>query len=508
MNRRHFFQSVGAVAATVAAGSALPAVAQTQSTTSPTTRKALFNGSPRMTPLRGYAGQDVLCERAAIEGKVPDALRGTFYRNGPGLFERGVGANKQRYSHWFDGDGLVHAWRFTDKGVSHQARFVQTKKFIAEQAANEFLTPSFGSPIKAKLPVRNSDDVNTGNTNVYKLGDRLLAMWEGGSATAMNPDTLETTGIVAWTPELKHMPFSAHPKIDPDGTFWNFGTLMGKMVLYHVSAKGDLIKHAVIDAPAGGMVHDFAVTHKHLVFLLPPIGIDYAAMRNGAAFGQALTWKGNESTRVLIVDRNDFTKRRILEMPAFMVFHFGNAWEANNVIHVDFVQSKDLNIMSDWMPRMMRGETVAPDRSNPAFVTIDLNRGTCSVTMRDENCEFPRVDPRFVGLRNRNVYYPVGRGDREDGWGFGGVMRVDTDTGKVDRFNFSDDVALEEHVVVPKPGSSREGEGWLVGVGFDVAAQQSFATVFDALDLAAGPQALVRLPYWTPICFHGHFHAA
>jgi carotenoid cleavage dioxygenase len=178
------------------------------------------------------------------------------------------------------------------------------------------------------------------------------------------------------------------------------------------------------------------------------------------------------------------------------------------VIHVDFVQSKDLNIMSDWMPRMMRGETVPPDPSNPAFVTIDLNRGSCSVSLREENCEFPRVDPRFVGLRNRNVYYPVGNGDREEGWGFSGVMRIDTDSGKVDRFNFGEDVALEEHVMVPKPGSSREGDGWLVGVGFDVATQQSFATVFDALNLAAGPLALVRLPYWTPACFHGHFHAA
>ncbi|MFN5030149.1 MAG: carotenoid oxygenase family protein, partial [Burkholderiales bacterium] len=174
MNRRHFLHSVGAAAATVATAAAPPAVAQTLTATA--TRKALFNGSPRMTPLRGYAGQDVSCERAAVEGKIPEALRGVFYRNGPGLFERGVGANKQRYSHWFDGDGLVHAWRFTDKGVSHHARFVQSKKLLAEQAANEFLAPSFGSAFKAKMLVRNGDDLNTANTNVYKLGDRLLAM--------------------------------------------------------------------------------------------------------------------------------------------------------------------------------------------------------------------------------------------------------------------------------------------------------------------------------------------
>ena len=501
MNRRNFIVSVGAVAAAgTLPSSAFANVAAAAS-------KPLFSGPPRMTPLRGFAGQDVMCERAAIEGKLPAALRGVFYRNGPGLFERGVGANAQRYSHWFDGDGLVNAWRFTDQGVSHQARFVQTKKFIAEQEANTFLVPAFGSTIKARVPVRNSDDVNTANTNVIKLGDRLLALWEGGSATAMHPLTLETQGIVAWAPELKHMPFSAHPKVDPDGTFWNFGTMFGKMVVYHLSAKGDLIKHAVFDAPAGGMVHDFAVTHRHLVFLLPPIGLDVAAMRQGVSIGQAMTWKGDESTKVLIVDRNDFSKRRVLEMPSFMVFHFGNAWEQDNVICADFVHSKDMGVMSDWMPRMMRGEMVVPDKSVPAFVTIDLNRGKCSMTLRDENCEFPRVDPRVVGLRNRNVYYPVGS-EHEAGYGFSGVMRVDIESGKVDRFDFREDVALEEHVVVPKPGSSREGEGWLVGVGFDVARQQSFATVFDALNLAAGPQALVRLPYWTPTCFHGNFYAA
>ena len=507
MNRRNFFASVGATAVSTA----LPTAAKPSTTAAAPTAgapKALFNGNPHMTPLRGYAGQNVMCERAAVEGTIPAELRGVFYRNGPGLFERGTGAAAQRYSHWFDGDGLVHAWRFTDKGVSHQAKFVESKKFLAEQAANEFLAPAFGSAFKTKMRVRNSDDLNTANTNVYKLGDQLLALWEGGSATEMDPVTLETRGLVAWTPELKHMPFSAHPKIDPDGTFWNFGTLMGKMIVYHLSVKGELIKHAVFDAPAGGMVHDFAVTNKHLVFLLPPIGIDYAAMRNGAAYGQALTWKGSESTKVLIVDRNDFSKRRLLEMPSFMVFHFGNAWEADNVIRVDFVHSKNMSVMSDWMPRMMRGETVAPDQSNPAFVTIDLNRGKCDITLRSETCEFPRVDPRVVGLRNRNVYYPVGRGERDEGFGFTGVMRVDVESGKVDQFHFRDEVALEEHVVVPKPGSSKEGEGWLVGVGFDVTRQQSFATVFDALNLAAGPQALVRLPYWTPVCFHGHFHAA
>ena len=51
-----------------------------------------------------------------------------------------------------------------------------------------------------------------------------------------------------------------------------------------------------------------------------------------------------------------------------------------------------------------------------------------------------------------------------------GVMCLDTDTGKTDVASMGANVQLEEHVMVPKPGSSKEGEGWLVGVGFDMQA--------------------------------------
>ena len=116
---------------------------------------------------------------------------------------------------------------------------MRTEKFVAESAANEFLLPAFGSRIKAKRAVKNSDSVNTANTNVVLLGDKLLAMWEGGSAYELDPNTLATRGPVAWKPELKAMPFSAHPKVEADGTFWNFGrVMMSKTILYHFVGQG------------------------------------------------------------------------------------------------------------------------------------------------------------------------------------------------------------------------------------------------------------------------------
>lgn len=38
-----------------------------------------------------------------MDGAMPQALSGVFYRNGPARHERGG----MRYHHWFDGDGMV-----------------------------------------------------------------------------------------------------------------------------------------------------------------------------------------------------------------------------------------------------------------------------------------------------------------------------------------------------------------------------------------------------------------
>lgn len=37
-----------------------------------------------------------------------------------------------RYHYWFDGDGMVQAFRFRGTGVSRLGRFVRTKKYAAE----------------------------------------------------------------------------------------------------------------------------------------------------------------------------------------------------------------------------------------------------------------------------------------------------------------------------------------------------------------------------------------
>src|SRR5512142_3043014 len=60
-----------------------------------------------------------------VEGRLPAELRGTLYRNGPGLFDRG-GLRKRTL---LDGDGMVQSFCFHKEGVRYRNRFVRTPKF-------------------------------------------------------------------------------------------------------------------------------------------------------------------------------------------------------------------------------------------------------------------------------------------------------------------------------------------------------------------------------------------
>ena len=178
-------------------------------------------GQRLLQPFKGVADGSVeLQAQALLRGRWPADLQGRFYRNGPALFERAG----QRYHHWFDGDGMVQQFTIGGGRVSHRGRLVRTAKLQAEERAGRFLMSALGTAIEGGPPGSGPDAFNTANTSVLEHGGRLLALWEGGSAYALDPADLSTQGPVTWRKDLQQVPFSAHPKVDASGHLWNFGT--------------------------------------------------------------------------------------------------------------------------------------------------------------------------------------------------------------------------------------------------------------------------------------------
>jgi len=492
---RRTLLSVGGAAL---AGSMLPLAAAQAATDA---WQAEFAAALARTPwLIGW--RDVGVERLdtaemVIEGAWPKDLTGRFYRNGPARHERGG----QRYHHWFDGDGMVHEYRIADGRVAHRGRMIRTSKYQAEERAGHFLSNGFGTLFPG-ASYGSVNAINVANINILPVGNQLLALWEGGPAWSLDPVSLEAQGAKSWRPDLANLPFSAHPKVEPDGTVWNFGTgLDGRALIYRITPAGDLADVSMLPLDQPSMIHDFIVTERHLVFLLAPLLLDRARLSAGETFLDAHVWHPDRPMRVMVVAKDDPTRLRRYDLAAGFTFHFGNGWEERDgTIRFDHCRRSDPSAMFGPLRAIMRGAVEQGADARWSQVTL-FPDGRAEEQGSPEHTEFGRVDPRVVGRRNRFVYLLEASAGRSIPL-FDTVVRRDWQGG-ADRFSYGPDVFAEEHVFVPRPGSTAEGDGWLIGTVLDWRRGRTGLSVFRADRLADGPLARAWLPYAIPLGLHG-----
>ena len=495
MQRRQFLtRALGFGALTLNVGSALADSA---------TYKAFHTALKTHPELAVYADVNgAQAGVARIEGRLPKDLNGVFFRNGPGRFELGG----ERYHHWFDGDGFAQRWQISNGKVSHVGRFVQTAKYQNESKAGHFLYPTFGTHV-GRAAMKNNDTINTANTNLLPFGGSVYALWEGGSATELDPVTLETRGLKTWRPDLKAMPFSAHPKLDANGSLWNFGAIPGsdQLALYHLSLDGSVAAVGVVTIPDVAMVHDFAVTAAHLVFLIAPFDVvqspdtSFLDMHHWAGGGQ-----NARPMRAVVIDKASLQIRQIFEMSPRMVFHVGNAFDDGNTTRLDAVFHE--GVVLHELCNIMRGERPPKASASSSTVQITLDHGNKTVQEARlfGTSEFPRVMPQVVGQRHRAL---VVLGSTPDVDVLNTVNLLNTDSGKADSYRFGAGWQVEEHVLVPRCIAKSETDGYLLGVAQNTRKRQTVMTVFEAARVSAGPIALAHLPYRAPHCFHGNFMA-
>ncbi len=506
------------VMATLTRRSALAALLAVPAVVRAATPVEAFDASaarePWRLPLKGV--DDITgsrdCAALTLSGRWPEALRGRFYRNGPAWYERGG----KRYRHWFDGDGMVQQFSITGPAgapvVAHRGRLVGTAKLRAEQAAGRFLVSAFGTaiPHDGRTPLQGPDSFNTANTNAIEHAGLVLALWEGGSAHALDPADLQTRGPVTWGEGLAQMPFSAHPKVDPQGQLWNIGTAGQRLVVWHIDAQGRLVSARVGELPlAHAMVHDMAVTANHIVVPIPPVTLHFDRLLNGGEPADALRFHAGQPLRVLVMHKADITQRRVFELPPQMVFHVGNAFEAaDGAIELSFIGSPGHHFLSQTAVALMNGGAIThPEPSRTQRVRLHLATGRTELQAFDDDAEFPRMDPRRVGSAARWLLTAAAWRPGHDTGFMHGIQLRDLVSGRNTRFDYGEGRVAEEHILVPKPGRAGELDAWVLGTHFDSHRRVTMLSVFEAAALADGPIAQAALPYALPYGFHGNFTA-
>lgn len=114
----------------------------------------------------------------------------------------------------------------------------------------------------------------------------------------------------------------------------------------------------------------------------------------------------------------------------------------------------------------------------------------------DINSEFPRILPNLTGVKNKHLYH---LSSSDDALWSESVSRIDTTTGKQDKFRYGSDFLVEEHVPISPNGKQQ---------GAYVPSQRTCISVFEADNLSAGPMGRAWLPYNLPLGFHGNFISA
>jgi all-trans-8'-apo-beta-carotenal 15,15'-oxygenase len=277
-----------------------------------------------------------------IEGEIPPELAGTLFRNGAGLLD----INGERLHHPFDGDGMISRITFINGRAHFRNRFVQTPGYLAEQKAGKILYRGVFGTQKSGGWLANIFDFklkNIANTNVIYWGKKLLALWEAAEPYLLNPQTLETLGNEYFNGVLsKGEAFSAHPRIDPNGTLVNFAIKPGlstTITIFELNKNGEITSKKNHNVPGFCFIHDFVITENYCIFFQNPVNfnpIPFALGICGAA--ECIKIQKNQPTKIIIIPRKTQTENvKVLETKAGFIFHHVNAFELENEIIVDSI---------------------------------------------------------------------------------------------------------------------------------------------------------------------------
>jgi all-trans-8'-apo-beta-carotenal 15,15'-oxygenase len=495
MQRREFMQFLSAA---VAVGASVPGLSFAEQTDplracaerfAAARKKHAVLAGWQSAPLTGLART-----RAEIKGRWPKELRGRLYRNGPGNFERGG----QRYLHWFDGDGLLQCWDFRDGSVQHSAQFVQTPKFKRESKSERFEVMAAGTTIPNARAISGPDDANTANISVLHLAGKSYALWEAGSAFAFDRDSLATTEIKSWRDDLEGVAFSAHPVYERDGSVWNVGALGSQMVIYHLSATGELLQAQLVSLPRSGYMHSFTASESKLVFVFAPM----LPEREAGSFFEQLAWRPELGSLMVIVPKSDLSKPTFIEFEAGAAYHYADAWDRKDgglCVRAcwDSYSSSAAGFISP-MQHYMQGTMQRSADMNPALTTlhVDIQKQSVRVAASGlDNVEFP-IQTKL--MRQSDLLLLQGY---KDGSGLLKKLLLVDGNGKTRHaYDGQAHIALEEHVFVPQ-----NGKRFAVGTVLDTRKARTGIYAFDLERLGDGPVAQAWLPYATPLGFHGSY---
>lgn len=513
LDRRQF---MGLTAAAGAGALLNAAAAGAMTPPTPETPAAPSNAPPSRLASSGRIESQVSdCE---IEGKIPAAVAGTFFRVGPDYQYKPHPKNIP-----FDGDGHISAFRIREGRVDYKDRFVQTQRFKAQDAAGKALFGVYRNPFSDDPSVKNVSR-GTANTHVMFHHGKLMALKEDSPPVVVNPETLETVDdYYTLNGQLQSQTFTAHPKICP---------VTGDMVAFGYEAKGlgtdDVSVFSIdrsgkinwetwIKVPYVSMIHDFAVTEKHIVFYVMPMALAMERMKQGEVHW---AWDSSLPTYFGVMRRGgDGKDIRWFKGPERCATHVMSGFSDGDRVYVDVPMARRNQF--GFFPHVNEKFDPALAQTTMTRLSVDLSKKSPRDYRMEELYsnvigELPRIDERYLTLPYRIGYLMVSDGSKPRHPKLQAPAKIancytkmDHSTRKTSTFFVGDSSSLSEPVFVPRSADAPEGDGYVMGIATRLMeGGRTDLVIVDTAQMEAGPVATVKLPLRAPGQIHGWWSSA
>ncbi|MFG3009838.1 carotenoid oxygenase family protein [Streptomyces cinerochromogenes] len=430
-----------------------------------------------------------------VTGRIPRELNGRLLRNGPNV----LGLEDPRAHHWMLGEGMVHGVRLRDG----RAEWYRNRWVRSSQVARKL-----GEPYPGPVP---PDDFSC-NTHVIPYRGRILALQESGPLPYELDGELNTVGTYDFRGTLQGA-FTAHTKFDARA---------GELHALAYYPAWDHVRHLVVDpagrvtrttripVPDAPMVHDFALTARHVVVIDMPVTFDPAAARRGDPV--PYRWNPGHPARVGVMPRSGGPVRWFAIDPVFYS-HTLNAYDEGASVVVD------LTTYPAPFEVAGRGSGGPHAVGTPRLErwTVDPDRGRVRQRVLDDRPqEFPRVNEALVSRRHRYGYsaacaeftlaYLSPDGNPPDRTFSNALIKHDLLRGTTLLHRLPRGAAAGEAVFVPRdPADHRaaEDDGYALAYVYDPDRRATDLVILAAQDFTGEPVARVHLPGRVPLGFHG-----
>ncbi|MFG2602470.1 carotenoid oxygenase family protein [Streptomyces sp. NPDC048514] len=495
--RRTVLRGAAGLAAAGTAAGTLTGAAVSRAAAAPATASA--PATRRHFPFLEGAFEPVTEELTAFDlpvtGRIPRELNGRFLRNGPNV----LGLEDPRAHHWMLGEGMVHGVRLRDG----RAEWYRNRWVRSAQVAGKLGEPG---------PVPVPPDDFACNTHVIPYRGRILALQESGPLPYELDGELGTVGTYDFRGTLEGA-FTAHTKFD---------AYAGELHAVAYYPAWDHVRHLVVD-PAGRvarttripvadapMMHDFALTERHVVVFDVPVTFDPAAAGRGVPV--PYVWNPGHPMRVGVLPRAGGPVRWFGVAPVFYS-HTLNAYDEGTSVVVDLTT----------YPAPF--DVAGPGTDGPHAVgtarlerwTIDLRHGRVRQRVLDDRPqEFPRVNEALVSRRHRYGYsaaaadmslaYLGPDGSPPDRAFSNALIKHDLLRAGTQVHRLPKGAAAGEAVFVPRDpedANAAEDDGFTLAYVHDPDRGAADLLILAAQDFTGEPVARVHLPGRVPLGFHG-----